>query len=79
MKYKIVKRIHSYSNNPKVEFIIFKKTLFGWTRSSHQYNKYLSYEIAETELMKYLSKGLGGIIEVDGNVYELFPLSLPTP
>lgn len=78
MKYKIIKRIHSYSDNGKVEFVIFKKSIFRWYISDHYFNCYSSYEKAEEMIMIWFSKGQGGIIEIDGNIYKLYNFCLPT-
>ena len=74
-----VKKIHSYYGNGKIEFVIFKKSIFRWNKSNHSHNSYNTYESAEEDILKWFSRGQGGIIKVDGNIYELFPLSLPTP
>lgn len=79
MEYKIIKSINKYSTKSSTDFYIYKKTLFGWTKSKHSHNFYNSYEDAEEDIIKWFSKGQGGIIEVDCNKYKLYPLCLPTP
>ena len=76
MKHKIVKRINSYSGFHNTTYHIYKKTWFGWTKSSHSSNSYRTYEDTESEIIKWYSRGLGGIIEVDGNVYTLYTFNL---
>lgn len=78
--YKIIKRIHAYSGNNKTTYHIYDKKRFGrWKRCYDFQNEYINYQNAERDIIFHLSKGNGGIIEVDGNVYKLFPISLPTP
>lgn len=87
MKLKIVKRFHYYSGNEKEEYLIYRKSLLnGWKRSDDEYypiqpfkKGYSTYKDAEIDILNYFKKDLGGIVEVDGNVYTFYPLSLPTP
>jgi hypothetical protein len=77
--YKIIKRIHAYSGNGKIEYLIYEKKLFGWKRCYDFAKSYNNYGDAEREIIGFLSKNQGGIIEIDGNIYKLYPLELPLP
>ena len=76
MSLKIVKRIHYYSGNNREEYVIYRKKFFsGWIKYENFYNSspfkksYNTYEEAEKDILELYKKGLGGIIEIDGNIY----------
>ncbi len=78
--YRIIKEIHTYSGRINITFIIQDKTFCNkWVHSKKLYKSYFSYEDAENVIIEDFSKDLGGIIEVDNNIYRLIKLSLPTP
>jgi len=75
--YKIIKRIHAYSGNGKIEYQIFEKSFFAWRRCYDFKKIYNNYGDAEREIIGFLSKNNGGIIEIDGNIYKLHPVEFP--
>lgn len=72
-KYKIVKEIHKYSTQ-KTVFRVYSKFLWKWIPCS-DFVEFNSIEDAEESIFDKFKYSLGGIIEVDNNVYTFVPYS----
>ena len=78
-KYKIVKEIHTYKHD-EIKFRIHERFLWKWI-ICESFSEFKTYKSAEKSIIEELNRceKLGGIIEIDNNVYKFFPYSLPLP